>query len=347
MARDASEGHRRITIGDVASRAGVAISSVSAALNDRPGVSEATRDRIRAVAEELGFVASLRAKSLSAKRAFAIGLVIHRSAGVLEADPFFGAFIAGVERASAARGHALVLQIAEDEAEEIRRYRELAASHRVDGVILNETTDPDPRIGLIQELGLAAVCVNVSPGCPFPAVRQGSAPGVAEIAGHLVDLGHRNIAHVSGPPAYVHTREREAAWRSSLIAAGLAPGPVFSGDFTYEAGRQAAEAWLSLRDRPTAVMCVTDLCAIGFMLRVQEAGVVIPDEVSVAGFDGIAMGTYVRPNLTTVQGTPRRLGEAIATLLLDALGQQGGKPPDIELPPGRMVVRGSTAEVPT
>ncbi|MCW5953853.1 MAG: LacI family DNA-binding transcriptional regulator [Propionibacteriaceae bacterium] len=346
MARDGFVDHRRVTIRDVASRAGVAISSVSAALNDRPGVSDATRDRIRAVAAELGFVASLRARSLPSKRAFAIGLVIHRSAGVLEADPFFGAFIAGVERAAAARGHAVVLQIAEDEAEEIRRYRELAASHRVDGVILNETTDPDPRVELVQELGLAAVGVNTAADFPFPAVRQWSAPGVAEIVNHLIGLGHRGIAHVSGPLSYVHTRERMASWRSTLSAAGLDPGPVFPGDFTYEAGRAAAEAWLALRLRPTAVMCVTDLCAIGFMLRLQDAGVAVPGEVSVAGFDGIAMGTYVRPNLTTVRVTPRLLGEATATLLLDALGSPGERPPDVELAPGALVVRESTAAAP-
>jgi len=333
---------RRVLLSDVARLAGVAISSASAALNDRPGVSEDTRARVRAVAEGLGYVASLSAKSLSSKRAFAVGLVIHRDAEVLEADPFFGAYIAGVERAAAARGHAVVLQIAEDDAEEVRRYEELAATHRVDGVLINETMDPDPRIQLVQGLGLAAVSVNAGPDCPFPNVSQDSGPGVAEIVEHLIALGHRDIGHVSGPPGYTHTHRREDVWRSTLALAGLRPGPLFRGHFTYEAGRHAADAWLGLDTRPTAVVCVTDLCAIGFMLRLQEAGVTIPGEISVAGFDGIAMGTYVQPGLTTFRGTPRRLGEAMVTLLLDSLDRPDETVPDVVLPSGRLVLRAST-----
>jgi DNA-binding LacI/PurR family transcriptional regulator len=337
-----SEGNRRVTIVDVAQAAGVAISSASAALNNRPGVSDATRERVRAVADELGFVASLRAKSLSSRRAFAIGLVVERPADVLEADPFFGAFIAGVERAAAARDFAVVLQIAEDAEEGARRYRELAASRRVDGVILDELTDPDPRVGLVQDLGLPAVGVDAGPGFPFPAVRQGSAAGVSEAVAHLIGFGHKDIAHVAGLSAYVHARERAAAWRSTLEAAGLEPGPVLAGDFTFDAGQRAADGWLALKTRPTAVVCVNDLCAIGFMLRLQEAGVQVPGEVSVTGFDGIALGTWITPALTTVQATPRQVGHAAATLLLDLVENPGQRPADVRVEPGRLVVRGST-----
>jgi DNA-binding LacI/PurR family transcriptional regulator len=344
--RDAADG-RRVTISDVARHAGVAISSASTALNNRRGVSEETRERVRAVADRLGFVASSNARSLSSKRAFSIGLVIHRPAEVLESDPFFGAYIAGVERTAAARGNAVVLQIAEDEAEETRRYRELAARRMVDGVLLNETTDPDPRVDLVRDLGLIAVGINPGLEFPFPAVRQDSRSGVIAMVNHLIGLGHRRIAHVSGPTVYVHAHEREDAWRSALTTAGLEPGPVFPGHFTYEAGRHAAEAWLGLTDRPTAVFCATDLSAIGFMLRVQEAGVRVPDDESVAGFDGIAMSAFVRPDLTTFSGTPRGLGQAMAGLLLDAIDHPGETVPDVIVSPGDLIIRGSTAQVPT
>ncbi|MGV9195307.1 LacI family DNA-binding transcriptional regulator [Microbacterium sp. MC2] len=333
----------RVTIGDVARHAGVAISSASAALNNRSGVSDATRLRVRRVARELGFVPSPHARSLSSKRAYAIGLVIHRPAEVLEADPFFGAYVAGVERAAAARGNALVLQIAEDEAEETRRYRELAASRMVDGVLLNETTDPDRRVQLVQQLGLTAVGVNAGAEFPFPAVHQDSSRGVAEIVNHLVELGHRYIGHISGAPAYVHTHEREAAWRSTLAVAGLQPGPVFPGHFTYDAGYRAAEMWLELTHRPTAVFCATDLSAIGFILRLQGAGVRVPQDVSVAGFDGITMATIVRPTLTTYSGTPRLLGEAMAALLVDVIEHPEEAISDVEVPAGHLLLRDSTA----
>lgn len=333
----------RVTIGDVARQAGVAISSASAALNGRPGVSDATRQRVRETAKQLGFVASSHARALSAKRAFAIGLVIHRSAEVLEADPFFGAYIAGVERTAAERGYALLLQIAEGDAEEVRRYHELAASGCVDGVLLNETTDPDLRIQLVQDLGLVAVGINPGADFPFPAVRQDSSAGVARIVEHLIALGHTRIGHVRGAPVYVHARERESAWRDALVAAGLAPGPVFPGHFTFEAGVRAANRWLVLAERPTAVFCATDLCALGFMLRVQEVGIRVPEDVSVAGFDGITAGTFVRPALTSFSSSARGLGEAMARLLIDVITNPDQRLPDVMVPPGRLLQRASTA----
>lgn len=339
----------RVTILDVAAKSGVAISSVSAALNGLPGVSEATRERVRTIADGMGYVPSLRAKSLSSKKAFAIGLVVERPASTLEADPFFGAFIAGVERAAALRGYSLVLQMAEDDAEGERRYRELAASRRVDGVILDELRDPDPRIELVQELELAAAgVVPGSIGFPFPVVQQSSAPGVAELVGHLVGLGHRRVAHVAGPPGYVHTLERIAAWRDALAEAGLPEGPLLTGDFTYEGGCRAADVVLGMPagERPTAVVCVNDLCAVGFMARLQDAGVAIPDDMSVTGYDSISLGGYIRPRLTTVRSTPRAVGAAAADLLLDTIDDVDGRQPDVRLAPGAMVVRESTGPAP-
>ncbi|TQL57417.1 LacI family transcriptional regulator [Rarobacter faecitabidus] len=338
---------RRVTIVDVAARAGVAISSASSALNGRSGVSQATRERVQEAARELGYVPSLRGRSLSTQRAFSIGFVLHRSLEVLEADPFFGAFIGGIEQAISPRGYALVLQVGSTLEEAEGRYRELAANRRVDGVLLNELRIDDSRIDLVQEIGLPAVGI-VPPidSFPLPCVRQGSAAGVRALVRHLVELGHRNIAHVAGPPGFVHSQERIDAWRGALEEAGLATGALIPGDFTYDGGRAAADEIAAMAERPSAVVCANDLSAVGLMIRAQELGWSVPGDLSICGYDGIALGTYVRPTLTTVQASPRRVGAAAAELLLDLIDDpEANALRHVDLPAGELVVGTSTGPV--
>ncbi|WP_243226649.1 LacI family DNA-binding transcriptional regulator [Microbacterium sp. CIAB417] len=334
----------RVTITDVAARAGVAISSVSSALNGRPGVSEQTRQKILLAADELGFVPSVRGKSLAGKKTFAVGLVVHRNPDVLELDPFFGAFINGIESWIDERDFALVLQTSSDAAGTLERYRRLAAGKRVDGVFLNEIEIDDPRVALVQELGLPAVGINPEPGFPLPSVRQDHRAAIEQLVDHLVGLGHTSIGFVSGPPRFIHSRQREMAWRLALEARGLRPGPLVPASFTYESGIEAASSMLSVRLRPTAVICANDLSAMGFMAQAQHLGFEIPGDLSVAGYDGIQLAEYVRPSLTTVQTQPRRTGYEAARILLELI--DGTPAADADIEPAVLVVRSSTGPAP-
>ena len=207
---------------------GVSRGAVSFALNDRPGVADATRARILAVAAELGFTPSHRARALSSSRALAVGLVIARQPETLSADPFFPAFIAGIEKTLAERGQALLLQVVPDQESERRSYENLAASGRVDGVFLTDLRVDDPRPD--------------AAGVPRPADRRDrsrpdrraagpwwpwtTAPASSAAVEHLVALGHRRIAHVAGPVEFVHSRSRQTAWAEALAAAGLEESPL-------------------------------------------------------------------------------------------------------------------------
>lgn len=333
-------GDERVTIVDVANKAGVAISSVSSALNGRPGVSDVTRERIIRIATELGFVPSLRAKSLSGRRAFTVGLVLHRDPDVLELDPFFGGFIGGIEDAIDPRGYALVLQISAESDKVLQRYEKLAADRRVDGVFINDLEVDDPRIALVQKLGLPAVAINPGSGFPIPAVREDPDAGIRATLRHLVDLGHRRIAYVSGRPNMTHSVERENSWRAGLRELGLEPGPVVPGEFTYLGGAAAASILLDSADPPTAVMCANDLSAIGLIAQAQHLGVDVPGQLSVAGFDDIRLGTYVRPSLTTVHTSPRTLGRESGRMLVDLIEE--GVVDDVRIPDAEMIVRDST-----
>ncbi|MCU1527747.1 MAG: LacI family transcriptional regulator [Frondihabitans sp.] len=339
---------RRVTIVDVAERAGVAISSVSSALNDRPGVSEATRIRIQEAARDLGFVASLRGKSLSAKRAYTVGLIVSRDPDVFEEDPFFGGFLGGIESVLAGRGYALVLQMSTTADENTDRYRRMALDRRVDGVFLSEITVEDPRFPLLRELQLPAVAITESPSEWSPAVVQDNTASLHDLVSHLYSLGHRRFAHVSGPAEFVHANQRRDVWRAALRSRGIRDDIVVEGDFTYAGGAAAASALLTdsqdAGSRPTAVFCANDLTAAGFMARAGDLGFDVPGDLSVAGFDGTALGTYIRPSLTTVSTSPRSLGAKAAALLLDAIE---GKPvTNVAADPRTLIIRESTGPAP-
>ncbi|MBT8226353.1 MAG: LacI family transcriptional regulator, partial [Dactylosporangium sp.] len=169
----------RPTIVDVANRAGVSKSAVSFALNGRPGVGGDTRMRILAAAAELGWHPSARARALSSSRAFALGLVVAREPQLLGSDPFFPAFIAGVETILAGRGHSLVLQVVTSPQAEVDGYRRLCGDGRVDGVLLSDLRVSDPRIPLLAGLRVPTVTLNrPDVRTPFPAVTCDDRSGV-------------------------------------------------------------------------------------------------------------------------------------------------------------------------
>lgn len=335
---------RRPTIVDVARRAGVSQSAVSFALNGRAGVSEDTRQRILSVADELGWQPSHRARALSVSRAFCLGLVIARAPELLGSDPFYPSFIAGVETVLSGRGQSLVLQVVADAAAEIEGYRRLARDGRVDGVFLADLRHGDTRLAVLEELGMPAITLNrPDVATPFPAVILDDHPGITEAVAHLVDLGHTNIAHVAGPETFLHGTGRLRAFTDAVDAAGLRPGGVAVADFTAAGGTNATRQLL-LGDRPpTAIVYSNDLMAIAGMATAHELGFSVPDRLSVTGYDDTELAAHVRPALTTVRANPFAWGQTAANTLLALIEDGRDSVRDVELAPGRLVVRSSTA----
>jgi DNA-binding LacI/PurR family transcriptional regulator len=335
------------TITDVARAAGVSKAAVSFALNGRPGVAADTRARILAVARDLGWTPSLRGRALSVSRALAVGLVLARSPETLGADPFFGSFISGIETVLSERGYALMLQVVSDVASEHQSYRRLAANGRVDGVFLTDMRVDDLRPRLLADLGLPTVVIGPSPGDgPWSAVGIDDQPGIVAAVEHLVALGHRSIAHVSGPTELVHSVSRRNAWDSAVSDAGLPPGPCITADFSAQGGAQATSALLDLDEPPTAIVYANDLMAVAGMSTARARGVEIPGQLSVTGFDDAPLSAYLQPALTTVRTDVVGWGRAAATQLLALVDhrpvdQQGGS--EVDLPAPEFVIRASTA----
>ena len=338
---------RRPTIEDVARRAGVSKGAVSFALNNRPGVAPETRERILRVAADLGWTPSHRARALAADRALAVGLVIARPPETLGADPFFPAFIAGIEAALAPLGQSLLLQVVADRSRELDSYRRLAADGRVDGVFLTDLRVDDPRPELLEQLRLPAVVI--APSCEghgaVACVCVDDRPGIRGAVEHLVALGHRRIAHVAGPAEFVHSESRRDAWLAALTDAGLPPGPLVRADFSAQGGAAATAQLLDLADPPTGIVYANDLMAIAGTAVAAGRGLDLPGDLSVTGFDDTEVAAHLRPSLTTVRTDPVSWGRAAAQRLTALVG---GNPKinDSSPPPPHLVVRDSTAPPP-
>ena len=336
----------RVTIVDVARDAGVSIATVSAALNDRPGVSEPTRKRVVATAQQLGWSPSLRGRSLSQKRAFNVGLVIQRNPSVIASDPFFAGFISGVESVLEDGGYALVLQVAPTRQRTVERYRQLAADHRVDGVFLTDVSIPDSRFDLVRKLGIPAVAINATPSWEgISSVRQAHEPGHRRAAGPPGgprSPTDRPRLRARGTTSTPTTARRRGA--SYLSAARIRPGARVEGDFSLAGGSRAAAALL--RRRPAPDRRVLRERPDGHRLHRQGDGdgVLRSRRTSPSsGYDGIDFGAYARPSLTTVTTAPHALGEQAARLLLGMLDGQEASHVDTE--PASLVVRASTGPV--
>jgi LacI family transcriptional regulator, repressor for deo operon, udp, cdd, tsx, nupC, and nupG len=335
----------RPTINDVARASGVSKGAVSFAFNNRTGLAPDTRARILAVASEMGWTPSSRARALSVSRALAVGLVMARPPETLRADPFFPSFIAGVESELSRHNHALLLQVVPEHEGEQRSYRRLSDEGRVDGVFVTDLHVDDPRPALLAELGLPAVIVGPAlPEAFWPSVGVDDGPGIVAAVEHLLAQGHTRIAHVSGPTQMVHGRSRREAWASTLRGANLPEAPCVEADFSAEGGSAATRKLLDLADPPTAIVYANDLMAIAGLAVASARGIDVPGELSITGYEDTELAAHLQPSLTTVSSDVIGWGRAAAARLLELIDRR--PPTDIQLPLPRLVVRGSSGPVP-
>ncbi|KTR07540.1 LacI family DNA-binding transcriptional regulator [Curtobacterium luteum] len=308
---------RRTTIADIAARAGVSISAVSFALNDRPGVSPETRLRVQEIARELDWQPHTAARALGGARAGSIGFVLNRPARTLGTESFFGDLISGIQLGLAGSHVGMNLLVARDADEELATYRDWWRGHRVDGVILIDPRRDDPRLALLTELGMPTVVVgsHPSPAGTAPTVWIDDSDATDTVLRYLLALGHRRIAHVAGRPEYEHTAMRIERVRSFAAAGDLDDAVSVPTDYSAEAGARATRELLSRRERPTAIVYDNDVLAVAGLGVASEMGVRVPGDVSIVSFDDSAMVRLVRPAITSLTRDTVELGQRAATLL--------------------------------
>lgn len=334
----------RPTISDVAALAGVSPGAVSKAFNGTGSISAATEARIREAARKLNWRPSASAVALRTAKSQTVGLVLNRQSSTSTLSPTSAELITGIESVLSEHDYGLLLHLfTRDEGEEAALYRRLADSRRVDGIVLTDSSIGDQRYALMRDLGVPAVLVGVPwRDDPIPHLPDDGDGGLSEVAAHLIEIGHRRIAYVGGPEDRVQAGARRAGFERGLARAGIVPAPVLSAA-SYsptESARLTAEV-LAVADRPTAIVYGNDAMAIAGMRAARAAGLAIPHDLSIVGYDGSSMSEWTEPQLTTVQRNVVQRGRAAAAILLRALGEQVTG--DFTPAAPHLVVRGSTA----
>lgn len=337
---------KTITIKDVAKVAGVSTATVSRALSNPDAVTSATRASVLEAAEQTGYQMNQAARNLRTRQTRVIVVLVPNLG-----NPFFSNILSGIEATASAAGmNVLIVDTnqPEDRSELVRRYLSTA---RADGIIVMDGSLPE---GLLESQHSAQNSPPVvfacewAPADNFPSVRTDNRNGARMAVHHLIDLGHKKIGFVRGPSENVLTIEREAGLREELDYAGIElPAEwVFAGDFGIESGALAAEAFMSLANRPTAIFCASDMMAIGFISKLNSHGVKTPEHVSVVAFDDIVIAPHFIPALTTIRQPREMIGSNAAAILIDAIGKEARKltcQPVVL--PVELIIRDSTARL--
>ncbi|KIQ61563.1 LacI family transcriptional regulator [Kitasatospora griseola] len=337
---------RRVTIRDVAARVGVSAGAVSLALNDRPGVSAATRRRIVEAARELGWSPNLAARSLArTDRVHTVGMVLNRHAAAAGLDQVQMALIGGIEQVLAERSCALLLHTVPDRGTEIALYRQWWQSGRVNGSVLVGVVADDPRLDPVHKLGMPAVAVS-QPALagPFPAVWTDDAAAITEAVRYLALLGHRRIAHVTGPEALGRTLLRGDAFTAAAGELPAVTARTLPTDLSADAGARATRTLLTAGDRPTAIVYDNDLMAVAGIAVAAELGLRVPQDVSLVAWDDSDLCRITRPQLSALSHDPFAVGEQVARCLLELIDE--GRAASRRAGTPVLVPRGTTGPAP-
>lgn len=337
-----SEPSARATMGDIARRLDISKAAVSYALNGQAGVSSATRQRVLDLAKDLGWYASSSARALSGAETGVIGLVLSRPFDLLTIETFFIHFLAGVEQVLTERGSSLLLRvIGEYPDAETKTYERWWGERRVDGVILVDERYHDMRLPAVERLGLPAVlCGGPIKGSELPCLWTDHGADATIVMEHLIGLGHKRIAHVSGPARFVHERSR----RRGVRRAGRALGATVETREAEYTGPQAAEMTQRLLDQPeppTAIVYASDVMALAGLGAAASRGVPVPAQLSVVSWDDSYLTTLVHPAVSALWRDTPAYGALAASVLLDLI--EGQDPGRIQVPASVLRVRETTA----
>ena len=332
----------KVGIKDIAAETGVSIATVSHALRNPDRVSDETRRRVLAAAEKVGYTPNRLAASLRTARSGNIVVIIPDIT-----DSLNGQIISGIEGEARARGYSVLLGNTKGSEKREREFAALTQSRQADGIILMSHRLPFARSSAGLRIDELPPMVN---GCEdagideIPLVAVDDRRAAIDATEHLLSLGHRDIAVITGDMESASSRRRLDGFRQAMGAAGLSVNEnwVAYGSYLPEAGESAARTLLMQKDRPSAIFCFSDEVAIGCMHALKGQGFSVPDDVSVMGFDGIPFARYASPPLTTVAQPTEQIGAECARILLDLIE---GKPPENtrHYLPHELVVRESTS----
>jgi len=325
----------------VSKLAGVSVATVST-FSKPDTVSESAREKVEAAAKAVGYRPNSLARNLRSKRSHTIVVLVPNIA-----NPFFSRVIQGIEAAAQKSNYSILLGNTNNDIEREADYANMVLTAQADGVIQLSARDPFAELPAESRPPLVNVC-ECYEAAFSPKIQLDNAGAASAMVEHLIALGHQQLGIIKGPSNSPLTRERLAGCQTAMERAGLEirPNAIIEGDFTSLSGFRNIDALLCLRKRPTAIFCFNDEMAIGAIRRIRDLGYSVPGDISVAGFDDIALSSYCDPTLTTIKQPAETFGEKAVKTLCEII--DGALAPQSHtklILPYELVIRGSTAPV--
>lgn len=327
------------TMAHVARRAGVSHQTVSRVLNDASAVRPETRDRVLQAIAELGYRRNSAARALVTRRSGLIGVIVDEL-------PLYGpaSTVTGIAEAARAAGYGVTLDpLFSIDGSTLAAAIEHHLSQSVEAIVLVTAHGEAPDESLLRSIDVPLIALDgfLGEGAPTAGVDQRA--GGAMATRHLLDLGHRHIAHITGPPGWPQADDRSNGYHDALAQAGVDPGPVVPGDWSPRVGHDGVARILDEDPLVTAIFVANDQMAMGTLRALAERGLRVPEDVSVVGFDDIPEAAYFQPPLTTIRQDFASLGHAAVRLVVDALA---GEDLTSAYVPPRLMARASTGRPP-
>lgn len=309
------------TLEDIARMAGVSRSTVSRVLNNHPYVRPEVRERVLRVVREVGYTPHAAARSLVTQRTQVLGLIIPEAVSTLFTDPFFSLLISGITHACYAQGYHLMLSLFTTSEQEAELSAQLLQGGYLDGVILASTRLGDPLMARLLEGSIPFVLVGRHPDPRVSYVDADNVAGARMAVEYLLRQGHTRVATITGPLNMAAGQDRLEGYKQALRARHLPIDEhlIVEGDFTEQGGMAAMGQLLELAERPTAVFVAGDTMAMGALKAVKDAGLRVPEDITLVGFDDLPQVAYLDPPLTTVRQPIAQLGETAVHILLDLI----------------------------
>jgi LacI family transcriptional regulator len=321
---DNRKNHRNITIVDVARESGVSYSTVSRVLNGFEFVKDSTREKVLEAAGRLGYVANLQARSLAGGRSNIIGLVVP----ALD-NGYIVEITRGIDEEIARANYELMLYTTHRHRSKESLYVNTIANGLSDGVLLMIPLIQTDYLHALRERNFPYVMIDQTDNDNLSNVVDSTNwQGAYEATDYLIKQGHRKIAHILGLEVLSSARERLDGYKSALNAHQIPYNKAYvvEGDFTHPKGYTMMQQLLQLDDRPTAVFAANDLSAFGAMQAIRDAGLRIPDDISIIGFDDIPEAAMMSPKLTSVRQPLEQMGREAARLLLEVIDSAEDRP---------------------
>lgn len=324
------------SIEDVARLAGVSAQTVSRVSRSAPNVRPETRQKVLDAMDRLGYAPNRAARALRSGTFRTIGVITQRLVRTGE-----NLVTAGIASRAEEKGYSLALfQVSHPETPELQRASLRLGHQSLDGLIVVQAGGAY-RGSLSLPRSMPIVVSDSDLIDDFPSVVTDQSEGSRALMDHLLALGHRRIGHITGSSDARSAHVRTRTWRTALAESGAPEGPLLEGDWSAESGYRAALRLVDEHPETTALFCANDEMAIGAIRALHERGLAVPEDVSVAGFDGIALSEFSSPPLTTVHVDFEAIGRELVDALLSRI-DSGGEPLERRVVPSRLVVRGST-----